>query len=164
MRAAIHWRDFSAALVILAIGVGFLAWAKTYPPKAAAVPTLVAWITIALALIDAACATETRLGRALRRLARAENVVEWKTEGDREASLGRIASSILWVLAYLAGVVVAGFLLTTPVYVFLYMKLHGAKPARASAIAAVLTTSAIWFTFQILFRYPLYPGLLFGGY
>jgi hypothetical protein len=164
MRPAIHWPDFSAALVVLAIGVGFLVWAKTYPAKAAEVPTLVAWLTIVLALIDAVARTETALGRALRRVVSAEQIIEWKAEGEREAGSRRIAWSVFWLLAYLAGVVLAGFLLATPAYIFFYMKLHGARSALTGATAAAGTTVGVWLTFELLFRYPLYPGLLFGGY
>ncbi len=164
MSRAIHWPDFGAALAVLAIGIGFLAWAKTYPPEAAAVPVLVAWLTIVLALIDAAARTETALGRALRRVVSAEQVIEWKADGDGEASPRRVASSVFWLLAYLAGVALAGFLVATPLYVFLYVKLHGGHPARAGALTAIGTTLGVWIVFQLLFRYPLYPGLLFGGY
>ncbi len=164
MRPGIHWPDFGAALVVLAIGGVFLAWARTYPAKAAEVPTLVAWLTIVLALIDAAARTETALGRALRRLVNAEQVIEWKAEGDGDASALRVASSILWLLAYLAVVALAGFLLATPLYIFLYVRLHGGHSARAGAVAAIGTTLGVWLVFQLLFRYPLYPGLLFGGY
>jgi hypothetical protein len=164
MKPAIHWRDFGAALFTLALGVGFLAWAQTYPPKAAAVPKLVAWIAIALALVDAAANTDTAAGRLLRRLTGSENAIEWKTEGEREASSRRVASSIFWVLAYLAAVVLAGFLLATPAYIFLYMKLHGARSVLTAGTAAFATTFGVWLTFEILFRYPVYQGLLFGGY
>ncbi len=116
------------------------------------------------ALIDAAARTETAPGRALRRLVSAEHVVEWSAEGDREATARRIASALFWIVAYLAGVLAAGFLLATPLYIFLYVKLHGGLSARAGALAAIGTTLGIWIVFQLLFRYPLYPGLLFGGY
>jgi hypothetical protein len=164
MRRAIHWPDFGAALAVLAIGVAFLIWASTYPPKAAEVPVLVAWLTIVLALVDAAARTETALGRALRRMVNAEQIIEWQAGGDGEAGSRRIASSIFWVLAYLAGVALAGFMLATPAYIFLYMKLHGRRSALAGALAAGATTCGVWLTFVLVFRYPLYPGLLFGGY
>jgi hypothetical protein len=165
MRPVIHWPDFCAALVVLTIGVAFLAWAQTYPPDAAEVPTLVAWLTIVLALVDAAARTETALGRALRRLVSAEQVIEWKADGDDgNASARRVASSVFWLLAYLAGVALVGFLLATPLYIFLYVKLHGGHSARAGALAGLGTTLGIWIVFQLAFRYPLYPGLLFGGY
>jgi len=164
MRPAIHWPDFGAALAVLAIGIGFLAWASSYPPKAAEVPALVAWLTIVLALVDAAARTETALGRALRRVVSAEQVIEWKTEGDGEAGSRRVAASIFWVLAYLAGVALAGFLLATPAYIFMYMKLHGGRTVLAGALAAIGTTAGVWLIFELAFRYALYPGLLFGGY
>ncbi len=164
MRGAIHWPDFGAAVAVLALGIGFLAWAKTYPSQAAAVPTLVAWLTIVLALIDVAARTETALGRALRRVVSADQVIEWKTEGEDAAGARRIAASIFWVLAYLGGVALVGFLLATPAYILLYMKLHGGRSALAAALAAIGTTVAVWLTFELAFRYQLYPGLLFGGY
>ena len=163
MKAAIHWPDFCAALTVLAIGVGFLAWAHTYPPQAGEVPTLVAWLTIVLALIDAAARTETALGRVLRRVVSAEQVIEWKADGG-EVSARRVASSVFWLLAYLAGVALVGFLVATPLYIFLYVKLHGGHSARAGALTAAGTTLGVWIVFQLLFRYPLYPGLLFGGF
>jgi hypothetical protein len=164
MKPAIHWPDFGAALIVLAIGVGFLLWAQTYPPKAAEVPVLVAWLTIVLALMDAAARTETALGRGLRRLVSAEQVIEWKADGDGEASPRRVASSVAWLLAYLVGVALVGFLVATPLYILLYVKLHGGHAARTGALAAAGTTLGVWVVFQLLFRYPLYPGLLFGGF
>jgi hypothetical protein len=160
----IQWRDFCAALVTLALGVGFLVWTQAYPPEAAAVPALVAWIAIVLSLVDLAANTETAPGRVLRRLAGSENAIEWKVEGDRKAGTQRVASSTFWVAAYVAGSFLAGFLLATPAYIFLYMKLHGARSAFAAAVAAAGTTLGVWLVFQLAFRYPLYPGLLFGGY
>lgn len=164
MMPAVRWRDFSAAMVTLALGIAFLAWAQAYPPKAAAVPTLVAWITIVLSLLDLASNIETQAGRLLRRLAASDNAIEWKVEGEREAGSRRIASATVWLLAYLAGVVLAGFLAATPAYIFLYMKLHGRRSALLAALAALGTTAGIWLAFELAFRYPLYPGVLFGGY
>lgn len=163
MTGKIYWRDFSASLVILAIGVIFLLWASTYPRSAAEVPILVAWITIILAVIDAIAQTETSAGRAVRRFVAAQKIIEWKAEGHDEATTSRIASANFWILAYLAGIVLFGFLLMTAAYVFLYMKLHGGKSVLASVATAAGTTIGIWFAFGILFQYPLFPGLLFGG-
>jgi hypothetical protein len=165
MTGITNWRDFGAALVILAFSVMFLLWTLTLPARAAAMPTLVAWLAIVLALIDVVAQTQTAVGRVVRRFVSAEKVIEWKAQGDGEdATWGRVLLSVLWVVAYLAGVYLVGFLLTTPVYVFLYMLLHGGKSLRAAGIAAILTTALIWLTFEIAFKYPLYPGILFGGY
>jgi hypothetical protein len=163
-RCMIQWRDFSAALLTLALGIAFLVWAQAYPPKAAAVPTLVAWLTIVLSLVDLVSHTATAAGRLLGRLAGSENAVEWKVEGDQQAPAWRIASSVGWLLAYLVAMMLAGILLATPAYIFLYMTLHGRRSALASALVAIGTTAGVWLIFVLAFRYPLYPGLLFGGY
>ncbi len=165
MIASIRWRAMGPALIVLAIAVVFLLWAQTYPPRSSAVPKLVGWIAIILALIDVASQTETRLGLWLRRFVSAQNVIEWKAQGDEEAAgWGRVLLSVLWVFGYLGGVLAVGFLLTTPIYIVLYMVWHGHKSLRASLIVAAVTTFTIWLTFEIIFRYPLYPGVLFGGY
>jgi hypothetical protein len=47
---------------------------------------------------------------------------------------------------------------------FLYMLLHGGHSLRNSLLVTAATTLAIWLIFEVAFKYPLYPGVLFGGY
>jgi hypothetical protein len=164
MAAAVNKRDLSAGVAVLAIGIAFLLWSQIYPPRMSAMPKLVGWTTIVLALIDIAAQFDTALGRLLRRAAGLEWDGTGRAGGEAdEPGWVRIAVAMLWVVGYVAAIYLFGLLATTPVYVFLYMLLHGRKPVRESVLAAVITTAAIWFTFEYLFHYPLYPGLLFGG-
>ncbi len=164
MTFAVRQREFWAAILVLALSGGYLLWAKSYPFTAGAVPVLVAWATIALSIIDAVSQFETPLGRWVRRLVTAEKIVEWKMEGDEDAPLTRILLAVAWVVAYLAALFLIGFMIATPIYVLFYMLIHGGRSLRDSALAAAATTLTIWLTFVVLFRYPLYPGVLFGGY
>jgi Tripartite tricarboxylate transporter TctB family len=164
MTLAVRQREFWAAIVVLALSVGYLLWAKRYPPEAGAVPVLVAWATIVLSMIDAVSQFETPLGRWVRRLVTAEKIVEWKMEGDEDAPLTRILLAVAWIAAYLAALFLIGFLIATPIYILLYMLIRGGRSLRDSALTAAGTTLAIWLTFVVLFKYPLYPGVLFGGY
>ena len=164
MTLAVRQREFWAAIVVLALSVGYLLWAKRYPPEAGAVPVLVAWATIILSMIDAVSQFETPLGRWVRRLVTAEKIVEWKMEGDEDAPLTRILLAVAWIAAYLAALFLIGFLIATPIYILSYMLIHGGRSLRDSTLTAAGTTLAIWLTFVVLFRYPLYPGVLFGGY
>jgi Tripartite tricarboxylate transporter TctB family len=163
MTIKIQWRDFGAALLTLVIGVGVLSWSLTYSWKEAEFPVVVAVLMIVLSLIDVIAQTDTPLGRAFRRFATAQKVIEWKTEGSEGARASRIVSAILWMLGYVTGLLLIGTLAATPLYVFVYMKLHGGKSLLASGVTAAATTLVIWFAFGILFQYPLFPGLLFGG-
>ncbi len=164
MTFPVRQREFWAAMFVLALSIAFLLWARKYPAPAGTMPVLVAWGTILLALVDVASQFETPFGRWLRRLVTADRIVEWKMEGDEDLPVSRIALSVFWVLAYLAALFFVGFIIATPVYIFLYMVIHGGRSIRDSVLAAAATTLTIWLVFVVLFRYPLYPGLLFGGY
>jgi hypothetical protein len=164
MTSSVKWRELGPALFVLAGSIVFLFWARSYPGRASAMPVLVAWVTIALSLIDIIIQFDTAPSRALRRMVTAKRIVEWKAEGEEDASFGRIALSIAWVAGYACLLYFVGFLIATPVYMFLYMLIHGGHSLRNSALMTVGTTLMIWLTFQVAFKYPLYPGVLFGGY
>jgi hypothetical protein len=151
-------RDFGAALAVLAGALGWLVWATTYPTKLATVPALVAGLTAVLALMDVAAQTESRAGRWVRRL-----MGQGADTPDEAAAPRLVMAACAWPVAYAAAVAAVGFLAATPLYVLLYMRLHGRRSTAASAVAAVAVTAAIWLTFQVLFRYPLFRGVLFGG-
>jgi Tripartite tricarboxylate transporter TctB family len=162
--AAVNKRDLGAGLFVLGIGVAFLLWSQTYPPRMSAMPKLVGWVTIVLSLIDIAAQFDTPLGRMLRRIAGLEIAGRGsQTENSADAPWRLLIAAVLWVVGYIAGIYLVGFLAATPIYIFLYMALHGRKPKRVSALTAIVATAAIWFTFEYLFHYPLYPGWLFGG-
>jgi hypothetical protein len=154
-------RDFAAALVVLAIGVIVFFWSRTYPRDLGIVPMLVAGATVVLAALDVVAQTHSRAGSEVRRLT-GQAGDEPSTE-TTEAGWRAPLAAMAWPFGYLAVVIAAGFIAATPVYVFLYMWLHGRKPVTASAVAAVLVTLALWLVFEVLFRYPLYPGWLFSG-
>lgn len=164
MTLPVRQREFWAAMFVLALSIGFLLWARRYPGVSGAMPVLVAWGTIVLALVDVVSQFKTPFGRWLRRLVTADRIVEWKMEGDEDASARRILLSIAWVAGYLAALFLIGFLIATPIYIFFYMVIHGGRRLRDSALTAAATTLMIWLTFVVLFRYPLYKGLLFGGF
>lgn len=155
-------RDAVAACIVLAVSVVFLVWAQEYPRRLGIVPSLVAWAAIALSLLDLAAQTETRAGRVIRRFS-GQGARNEPEERERSANEHSEAVAMLWPVGYTLAVVAFGFLVATPAYVFLYMWLHGAKPLRSSVLGALVTTLAIWLTFQVLFRYPLYQGVVFGG-
>ena len=164
MTGAIRRGHLGASLIVLSIGIVFLLWAQIYPRDTGTVPSLVALLTIALGLLDLAAQTETALGRAVAKFAgRASGDGPMQDKPD-SAGWQVILLSILWPLGYVAAVIVAGFLLVTPLYILCYMWAHGGRSLLSSTISACVTTLIIWFTFEVLFRYPLYPGILFGGF
>ena len=164
MTVSVKWRELGPALFLLVGSIVFLLWARVYPGRSGAMPELVAWMTIALSLIDVIIQFDTAPSRALYRMVTARRIVEWKMEGEADASFSRIALSIGWVVGYVCLLYFVGFLIATPVYMSLYMLLHGGHSVRNSMLLTAGTTITIWLTFEVAFKYPLYPGVLFGGY
>jgi hypothetical protein len=162
MTAVSRKGHLGASLAVLSIGAVFLLWAQIYPRNTGTVPTLVALLTIVLGVFDLTAQSQTTLGRAVARFSgRGEGAMDGKPD---DASWQVMLLSILWPLGYVAAIILAGFLLVTPLYILCYMRVHGGKSLLSSAVSAAVTTLLIWLTFEVLFRYPLYPGVLFGGY
>jgi hypothetical protein len=84
-------------------------------------------------------------------------------EGEEDVSFAKVILSIGWLAGYVVVLYFVGFLIATPIYVLLYMIFHGGHSIRNSVLVSAGTTLAIWLTFEVLFKYPLYPGVLFGG-
>jgi len=161
MSTSTRLRDFAPSLIVLAISIVYALWAQIYPRGSGTVPALVAEATVVFALLDLVAHTNTRLGRLVRG-AVGQPLSSPDDTKEKPASRA-VALSIGWPLVYVGAVIAFGFLVATPAYTWLYMWLYGRKSFVSSAMAACLTTLVIWFTFEVLFRYPLYPGMLFGG-
>jgi hypothetical protein len=164
MMAGTRLRDLATALFVLFASVAFLFWARTYSGQSRAMPELVAWATIVLALVDVIIQLDTAPSRWLRGLVTAKRIVEWKMEGEEKASLGSVLLAVGWIVGYVVLLYFVGFLIATPIYVLLYMIFRGGHSVRNSILITAGTTLTIWLTFEVLFKYPLYPGVLFGGY
>lgn len=159
----VHWRDLSASLLVFTTGVVFLVWALTYERSAAEVPALVALLTIALSIMDTLTFTNTNVGQLLRRIFASDRTIEWQAEGSENTDHKHIASAVISVLVYVFGLIIVGFNVMTPLYVFLYLRIHARKSLKVSTLAAILTTAATFVLFRILLDYPLFEGIVFGG-
>ena len=66
-----------------------------------------------------------------------------------------------WVVGFLLGIYLLGYLIAIPLFVLLYMKRLGARWLTA-IISAVVTTGLIYALFEIALELKLYRGLLGG--
>ena len=65
-----------------------------------------------------------------------------------------------WTAGFSLSIFLLGFLVSMPVYIFLYMKTHNISWF-ISTLSATLATAIVFLGFQTLLRVELYPGLLF---
>jgi hypothetical protein len=162
MTGLIEWRNFSISIGIAIFGVIYIVWAGTYPRDLGTLPGLVGWLTVILGLLDALTYTDTAAGAKVRRLV-GHTVEEDEADAPKDKDWRTLGASIGWPAAYVTAVAFFGFIATTPVYIVLYMWLFGKRSLRFSLISSLIVTVIIWITFEYLFQYPLFDGLLFGA-
>lgn len=147
--------------VLIAIAAGAVLYAAgSYGATARQLPMLVAGSVLFLALLDLASRLPGRTGRALR-VALGAGFDE--PEFDRRPGWRREIVQVGWVAATAVAVVLFGFLVTIPVFVFLYARIHGSGSTLASLAAAAVTVAAVVIVFEILLDYEIYRGVLFGA-
>jgi hypothetical protein len=149
------------ALGVFACAVGFLVWTYAYTGRGHMLPALTGWILVILSALDIVAATPTRLGGGIAELFAGKVIGEAKAEAH--GTLSRILMAAAWPGAFVAGVILFGFFLAIPVYVFAFMLLFGKKTLREALIAAATTTVFTLVVFEWLLNYEVFRGILFGG-
>jgi len=153
-------RNLIVSLIALALAVGYLGWAESYPAARAEVPRLVAWVTVVLSAIDVLAHTGTAAGR--RTAALLSGRAHLEATGHLRITLEEWLA-VGWMGVSLAAILVGGFLAGMFVYVAGYMTIHGKLGWRLSLYVAASTVFSCWLVFDELLRTGLYRGSLFGG-
>jgi len=133
--------------VIAYLGSGYL----TLGSASRFVPLLVGSVTLLLLLID------------MLRTLRARGVVVGNDTNTASVPPVRELQAIAYVAGAAAGIYLLGFAVTIPIYLFTSVAFFGKQSTRTAVTVALLTSLTIYLLFEVLLRYKLYPGLLFGG-
>ena len=137
---------FSFALAALAAYAVYTALG--WPPKAALFPLTMGIPLLALCL--------------------AQTLVELRdpsppAEGDSGTSRGRTLAIFAWMAAFIVLVLLCGFPIAVPLFVFSYLVLQ----SRAGWGLSTALTAAAWGFFHLVFErllhFPFEAGLIFGG-
>lgn len=152
-------RNLYISLLVLGLVLLFLYGTLSLSPQGRVMPQIVGVIGLVLCVLDVIAHTDTEIGR------RVATVLSGSTHRPAEEAQPRVAAELVafaWIVGATAAIVVFGFLLATPAYVFAYLVVQGRNSIMQSAIAAVVTTLFIWVVFEILMEYEVYRGLLFS--
>lgn len=148
-------------IVVFACSVGFLVWTYAYTGRGHMMPALIGWLLVILAVLDILAATPTKIGAAIAEFFAGKVVGEAKSEAH--GTLLRTLMAAAWPGAFVAGVVLFGFFVAIPIYVFLFMLLYGGKTLKEAILAAAVTTAFTLVVFEWLLDYEVFRGILFGG-
>lgn len=155
------WR-YLPPVLMLAFSIGFLIWSSTYDEQSRQVPMLIAWSMLILCALDLVATTGTKVGSVVKAFFTGTIVGEATGEGTARP-LAKTFVAMAWPIAFVGAVVFFGFVLTIPVYVFLFVVLQGRKSVRLAIISAISTAAFTYVVFDRLLQYEVYKGLLFGG-
>ncbi len=104
------------------------------------------------------------LSRELGTKAKPGNEVGGGNEAEAGAEAGVGARSYLiaggWIVGFLVGISLFGFVIAIALFIFSYMKTHGTRWLVA-IIFAVITTAVLYGVFDVLLGVDLYQGLIF---
>lgn len=119
-------------------------------------PLIIGYIGVAFSALDIASVTDTAVGRFVTRFfASALDPAEIKP---------RAVSRELLVFAVMGLAVLAiwlfGFLIASPLFVFLWMLIGGGKSLKLSLYVGLGTLAFIYGLFEMVLQYDLYPGVV----
>lgn len=145
-------------LILLAVAGLLILFASDYGATARRLPLLIAVSTVGLLILDLLSRLQGNIGALIRSALGAgfENPEmthnpQWRAE----------VLQLLWVTACVSSMVLVGFLPTIPVFIFLYMMLHGKQTVMLSILISIVIVSVVGFVFEWLLDYDLYRGILF---
>jgi hypothetical protein len=143
-----------SVLIMIVAGYGVIA-ASAWPWKAALFPLV---IGIPLFCLAAAEALWTFFGKAP---GQADEASDFQLSIGKD-SLRRTLVAAGWILAFFAAIVLLGFPIAVPLFVFLYLRLQG----RESWVVSIVMTGALWGVFfglfDLLLHLPFPAGWLFA--
>jgi hypothetical protein len=151
---------YAPPILVLLVTVSFLLLAYTYEGRTRQVPVLVGWILLVLCVLDVIAASATRIGYTVKAFFGGATVGGGVAE-TADYSIGKVILAILWPTAFVALVVVVGFVVSIPIYVFLFVAVQGLDGIGRAALASIITTACIYVLFEILLKYEIYRGILF---
>jgi hypothetical protein len=148
-----------AASLTLSVGVMLLAGygifaATGWPWKAALFPLVIGIPLFCLAAVEALW---TLFGTA--QTGKNEMEVALTTEAGTQR---RILVAVLWMLGFFAAVVLLGFAIAVPLFLFLYLKLQGGEGWLLSIGVTLAVTAIFYGLFDALLHLPFPAGWLFS--
>jgi ABC-type sugar transport system permease subunit len=148
-------------LCFAVISVGVIVSALRWPFKTALFPVIIGSCALILSLAELSMSVyETTGGRTKKK---GQEAMDFKLSEDIPPAVAkrRTWTAFGWIIGFFFLIVLFGFIIGIPLYVFLYIKFHG----REKWLISILMTVGSWFFFWGLFIWlldtPMPEGLVF---
>lgn len=144
----------AAVMVLCAISV--LIAAYSYQGISGTFPQLVGWIFLGLALLE----LTVQVVAVMRPPKERQAAVEDEMAG---VSVVKEFKAVGWLGGLLLALYLVGFLISTPLYVFAFLRFSGRLSLPMCAAVAAGATAFVFVVFVQLLEYKLFPGVLLMG-
>jgi ABC-type sugar transport system permease subunit len=148
-------------LCLAVISIGVIVSALRWPFKTALFPVIIGSCALLFSLAEFSMSVyETTGGRTKKKK---QEAMDFKFSEDIDPAVAkrRTWTAFGWIIGFFFLIVLFGFIIGIPLYVFLYIKFHG----RESWLVSILMTVGSWFFFWGLFIWlldtPMPEGLVF---
>lgn len=148
---------FIVAVLVALFAALVLSTAYDYSGISGTFPQLVGWILLGLALLEVLVQA-----LAVRRPAKTSE----RGSASAETGGGGVLKEVkgfFWLGGLLLGLYLVGFMVSTPLYVFAFLRFSGRRSLGMSAAVAAGATAFVYVVFIQLLEYKLYPGILLAG-
>ncbi len=138
-------------LCLALISIGVIVSALRWPFKTALFPVIIGGCALILALAELSMSVyETTGGRTKKKK---QEAMDFKFSEDIDPAVAkrRTWTAFGWIIGFFFLIVLLGFVIGIPLYVFLYLRFHG----RESWLVSILMTVGAWFFFWGLFIWLL---------
>ena len=143
-------------LLLLLAMAAFLVVSYGYSPEERALPVLVAWVTMAVLVLEILVQTRSPLGERIESILQGRNV----EPAPAPPPIGRaLRYAIGWTVLLVALTTLIGILPAVFAYIALSLKFDGAKTLPVSLATAATVTLFAWLLFEWGLSYDLYRGV-----
>jgi len=147
------------ALTLTALAIAVLVTAYSYSRASGLFPIFIGWIFLLLSVLEVGVQLKPILRDQVQTpTAKDTTGIPVETKGVMSE-----AGGFLWLGLLLAVIYAIGFLLATPLFMFVFLRFAARRSVMQSAAIALAATVFVYVVFAWLLQYRLYPGVLFGG-
>ncbi|MFC2009817.1 tripartite tricarboxylate transporter permease [Chloroflexota bacterium] len=158
--------SFWFTVLLLVIGMIFVLLSFNYKPVPRLIPFLIGIPTVMLTVL-------VLIGERYPRLISVFNVgvTDVNKMVDRGASrisqkeeMKKVLTMLLWIGGLFILIFLAGYVIATTAFVFLFLKIHGRINWFITIAMALVMGGILYFGFETLMRINMFKGILFGAY
>lgn len=151
-----HHAALYFAFGIMALMLFFLHETYEFKGKVRTFPLIIGFAGVTLCVFDILSVTDTRLGHFVTRV--------FGAALEQDQIKHRPVRKELLIFAVMAlgvfGIWLFGFLIASPIFVFLWMLIGGGKTLKLSLYVGFSTLVFIYGLFELILKYELFPGII----